>query len=98
MICAISGLGGRGGQSGAGGAGGSTFSCGPSDACAVNAQYCFQFSPGVPAIPPTYTCLAVPPACMPTPTCACLQSQGIAGSATCAESAPGALRVSVAAP
>jgi hypothetical protein len=102
-ICVTSGLGGRGGQSGAGGAGGSPacaappcFACGPSVSCSVDAQYCLQFSSGVPSNPPTYTCLTTPSACEPTPTCGCLQGQGIAGAATCTESAPGALKVTLA--
>jgi hypothetical protein len=101
--CVTSGQGGRGGQSGAGGAGGnsgcgssSCFSCGPSVICAYDAQYCLQFSAGPAGIPPTYTCLTTPSACQPTPTCNCLQGQGIAG--TCSESAPGALKVTIAAP
>jgi hypothetical protein len=96
-ICGISALGGRGGQSGGGGAGGNSFSCG-SSSCEVDAQFCLQASGGIPSIPPTYTCLPVPSACLPTPTCSCLQSQGIAGAATCAEVSPGALRVTLAAP
>ena len=74
------------------------FPCGPSASCDVNAQYCLQFSSGIATIPPTYACLSVPSACLPTPTCSCLQGQGIAGAGTCVESAPGALRVSIATP
>ena len=95
----VSGLGGSGGQSGAGGAGGNgSFACGTSSTCQVDAQYCVEILAGIPAIPPTYGCLPVPAACQPTPTCACLQQQGIAGSATCAMSAPGALKITFAAP
>jgi hypothetical protein len=55
------------------------FPCGSSASCEVNAQYCLQFSPGVPAIPPTYACLAVPAGCLPTPTCSCLAGPGNRG-------------------
>ena len=95
----MSGQGGRGGQSGAGGAGGNaTFSCGTSASCEVNAQYCLMFSPGIPTLPATYNCLTMPSACQATPTCACLQARSVAGAGTCTETAPGALRVSIATP
>jgi hypothetical protein len=64
----------------------------------VDAQYCLMFSSGIASIPPTYGCLPMPAACQSTPTCSCLQAQSAAGAATCAETAPGALRVSLAAP
>ena len=67
-------------------------------ACEVDAQYCLMFSSGVASIPPTYGCLRMPAACQSTPTCSCLQAQSAAGAATCTETAPGALRVSLAAP
>jgi len=97
-ICGLSGVGGRGGAGGTGGVGGNTFSCGSSTACEVNAQYCLQVLAAIPEIPPTYACLPVPSACMPTPTCSCLQAEGIGGTATCAEVSAGALRVTLAAP
>jgi hypothetical protein len=94
-ICGLSGVGGRGG---AGGSGANTFSCGSSTACEVNAQYCLQVLAAVPEIPPSYACLYVPSACMPTPTCSCLQAEGIGAAARCAEGSAGALRVTLAAP
>jgi hypothetical protein len=57
-----------------------------------------MFSPGIPALPVTYTCLPIPSACQATPTCACLQTQAVAGAGTCTEASPGALQVSIAAP
>jgi hypothetical protein len=64
----------------------------------VNAQFCLEIFSGIATIPAQYTCLPVPSACMPTPTCSCLQSQGVAGAADCREISAGALRVTLAAP
>jgi hypothetical protein len=59
------------GGGGAGGGDGSPFACG--GVMCEPADYCVDtvFEGFVP--PDTYTCEALPPSCLPTPTCACLE-------------------------
>jgi hypothetical protein len=72
------------------------FTCGTALRCQTNAEYCYTFVGGVPGSQPSYACVAVPPACRPTPTCSCLQGQNIPG--TCTQAGAGELLVSLAAP
>jgi hypothetical protein len=48
------------------------FACGATVRCQVNADYCVTTMGGAVGTPPSYHCSAVPAACRPTPTCACL--------------------------
>lgn len=75
------------------------FSCGSAgQQCHSYAQYCVVASGGTPPGSSSINCTAVPPACLPTPTCACLQSQGVVTGGTCAQSGTGQLTVTFALP
>lgn len=70
-----------------------TFACGPTLRCTGGEQYC-QATLGGVSTTPRYACLALPSACLPRPTCACLPS----GGSTCTQSADGDLTRQILAP
>ena len=73
------------------------FACGTGTLrCQANAEYCYSIMGGALGTQPSYTCLAVPAACRPTPTCTCLQGEHIPGS--CTQAGAGELLISLAAP
>jgi hypothetical protein len=75
------------------------FACGPDLRCRTSLDYCFVTRGGPPPGATTYRCAAVPAACMPTPTCTCLQNQvGVTAGASCAEAGPGELTMTLDAP
>jgi hypothetical protein len=74
------------------------FTCGPDLRCQGFAQYCDVTSGGAVGAGSSYHCTALPAACTTTPTCACLQTQGVAGSGNCAMAAQGAVTVTLLAP
>lgn len=74
------------------------FACGPSLRCPTSAQYCYVIMGGAITNPPSYQCRATPNACLPVPTCACLQGQSIAGSSNCQMAGAGELTVTLQAP
>lgn len=57
------------------------FSCGSDLQCQIHNAYCRTESGGPAGNPTTYGCVALPPACISTVTCACL-SEYVAGSCT----------------
>lgn len=65
-----------------------TFACGPSETCLVATEYCEIFQPGVPG-PPSYSCVALPNACVGDATCVCLDAEGIPGPAGSCTPVPG---------
>jgi hypothetical protein len=71
------------------------FACGPNTRCPFNSSYCRTTSGGPVGTPTTYECKDVPKDCLPTPTCACLQTASQPGS--CTSSGVGALTLSIAA-
>ncbi|HET6148196.1 MAG TPA: hypothetical protein VFH68_11750 [Polyangia bacterium] len=54
------------------------FACGPTLRCQINAQYCHVQEGGAITNPPVYQCRVTPATCLPTPTCPCLRTQGLA--------------------
>jgi len=73
------------------------FACGTGTLrCQTNAEYCYSVIGGALGSQPSYTCLSVPAACRPTPTCTCLQGEHIPGS--CTQAGAGELLISLAAP
>ena len=74
------------------------FTCGPDLRCQGFAQYCAVTSGGAVGAGSSYRCTALPAACTTTPTCACLQAQGVAGSGNCTMAAQGAVTVTLLAP
>jgi hypothetical protein len=74
------------------------FTCGADLRCQGYAQYCFATTGGAVGATSSYRCMDLPASCKTTPTCACLQSQGVASSANCAMGAQGAVTVTLLAP
>ena len=74
------------------------FACGPNLRCQGFAQYCDVTTGGALGSGSSYRCTALPAACMTTPTCACLQTQGVAGSGNCTMAGQGAVTVTLLAP
>jgi hypothetical protein len=74
------------------------FSCGPNLRCQGYAQYCDVITGGALGASSTYRCTALPAACKTTPTCACLQTQNVAGSGNCTMGAQGEVTVTLLAP
>jgi hypothetical protein len=72
--------------------------CGPTLRCQKNAQYCSITMGGPIGASPLYQCRATPTACLPTSTCACLQTQSIAGSSSCVQGGAGELTITLQAP
>ncbi len=75
--------------------GGVGFACGRIE-CEVGEDYCEVFYPGQPDSEITFTCIAVPPACQPQPSCACLAARDIFGE--CSVTPEGGLLVEIFAP
>ena len=71
------------------------FMCGPDLRCQGFAQYCAVTTGGALGSGSSYRCTALPAACTTTPTCACLQTQGVATSANCTMAAQGAVTVTI---
>ena len=77
------------------------FLCGPTLRCQKDAQYCRAVSGGPIGADPSYQCRATPNACLPAPSCSCLEGQPGAGagagagatSATCQQGGAGELTV-----
>ena len=74
------------------------FTCGPDLRCQGFAQYCAVTTGGALGAGSSYRCTALPAACQTTPTCACLQTQGVAASGNCTMAAQGAVTVTILAP
>jgi len=75
---------------------GGDFACGAST-CDLAAQTCDVFLPGQPDGEATYSCTPLPEACLPAPTCTCLEGAAGGGS-SCAEGADRSFTVTLAAP
>lgn len=74
-----------------------TFDCGDL-ACTTATEYCEVLYPGVPG-PLSYACNDLPAACIPQPTCMCLEDEGIAGGpAQCTELPDGGLQIEIFTP
>lgn len=74
-----------------------TFACGEID-CTLTNEYCEVLHPGIPG-PLTYSCNALPAACVADPTCTCLTDEGVVGPGTqCTELKAGGLQVDFFAP
>jgi hypothetical protein len=74
-----------------------TFECGELD-CTVATEYCEVLHPGVPG-PSSFSCNALPAACVADSTCTCLDEEGVSGGAgQCTELKGGGLQVDVFAP
>lgn len=65
-----------------------TFACGDDLECSLVSDYCEIFHPGVPG-PPSYSCQAIPNACVAAPSCRCLDGEGIPGPAGECTAIPG---------
>ena len=74
------------------------FMCGPSLRCQGYVQYCEVTMGGAQGSAASHRCSALPTACKTTPTCACLQTQGVAGSASCTMAGQGDVTVTLPAP
>ena len=74
------------------------FTCGPDLRCQGFAQYCDVTTGGALGAGSSYRCTALPAACTTTPTCACLQTQGVTGSGNCTMAGQGAVTVTLLAP
>jgi hypothetical protein len=74
------------------------FTCGPTLSCQKNAQYCHTTSGGPAGSTTTYQCRATPTACLPTPTCMCLQAETSIIAISCQQGAAGELTVVTALP
>jgi hypothetical protein len=85
-----------------------SFACGTSQ-CLIEVEYCETFVGGAPPQrgqpppEPSYSCQSVPASCLPPPaalsTCLCvLTALGMNGVATCNDTVPGQLRITLIAP
>ena len=74
------------------------YACGADLQCQTSGEYCESTTGGMPVVPTSFRCVKLPAACQSSPTCACLEAQGVGGSASCNQRGTGELFVTLAAP